>query len=179
MRPLLVDEVDTRSLAANELRRYFGVVPQETILFSGSLYDNLLLANPRASFEKIVTACRMAGIHETIEALPQGYQTPVGERGTGLSGGQRQRIAIARALLKAPRVLVFDEATANLDEQTAETIARTINQLQGRVTVLFISHRIPRGLAVDEVVQLSRSGGQTAASVLRSRDGQSGAELNA
>jgi subfamily B ATP-binding cassette protein HlyB/CyaB len=95
----------------------------------------------------------MAEIHDVIEALPQGYQTPLGEHGVGLSGGQRQRIAIARALLKRPRVLIFDEATSNLDQPTAESFAQTINQLKGKVTMLFIAHNLPRGLQVDEVVQ--------------------------
>lgn len=112
-----VDGVDTRHLSANELRSYFGVVPQETILFSGSIYDNLLAANPSASFDEVVDACKKADIHNTIEALSQGYKTEIGERGTGLSGGQKQRIAIARALLKRPRILIFDEATSALDHQ--------------------------------------------------------------
>jgi ATP-binding cassette, subfamily B, bacterial HlyB/CyaB len=87
-----------------------------------------------------------------IETLPDGYQTEIGERGTGLSGGQMQRIAIARALLKKPRILIFDEAVSNLDQQTAEHFARTINKLKGQVTMLFITHQIPRGLQVDEVL---------------------------
>jgi len=111
------------------------------------------MANPQADFKQIVEACRMAEIHEVIEALPQGYQTPLGEHGVGLSGGQRQRIAIARALLKDPKVLIFDEATSNLDHPTAESFAQTINQLKGKVTMLFIAHTLPRGLQVDEVMQ--------------------------
>jgi subfamily B ATP-binding cassette protein HlyB/CyaB len=150
---ILVDGYDIRHLNANELRAHFGVVPQETTLFSGSVYDNLLMANPQASFENIAEACRMAEIHETIEQLPQGYQTPLGEHGVGLSGGQRQRIAIARALLKRPKVLIFDEATSNLDAQTSESFAQTINRLKGGVTILFIAHNLPRGLQVDEVLQ--------------------------
>jgi subfamily B ATP-binding cassette protein HlyB/CyaB len=95
----------------------------------------------------------MAEIHDVIEALPQGYQTALGEHGVGLSGGQRQRIAIARALLKNPRVLIFDEATSNLDSATAESFAQTVNALKGKVTMLFIAHQLPRGLHVDEVLQ--------------------------
>ena len=100
----------------------------------------------------------MAEIHEFIEALPKGYQTPLGEHGVGLSGGQRQRIAIARALLKKPRVLIFDEATSNLDAPTAESFAQTVNQLKGKVTMLFIAHHLPRGLKVDEVLQFGGGG---------------------
>jgi len=128
-------------------------VPQETRLFSGTLYDNLQLANPHAGFEEIVHVCKMAEIHQVIEQLPQGYQTPVGENGVGLSGGQKQRIAIARALLKRPRVLIFDEAVSNLDMQTAEHFATTINKLKGQVTMLFITHQLPKSLQVDEVLK--------------------------
>lgn len=149
-----IDGHDIRHLSANELRHYFGVVPQETVLFSGSLYDNLLMANPHASFEQVVRACRMAEIHDVIEALPQGYQTEIGERGSGLSGGQKQRLAIARALLKQPRILIFDEATSSLDSATAEHFATTINQLRGKVSMLFITHALPKSLQVDEVVRI-------------------------
>lgn len=144
-----VDGTDIRHLAANELRALFGVVPQETILFSGTLHDNLVAANPYASFEDVVEACTLAQIHADIEALPKGYQTEIGERGIGLSGGQKQRLAIARALLKKPRILVFDEATANLNDEAAEGLAQVLNQLKGQVTVLFIAHRLPKGLAID------------------------------
>jgi subfamily B ATP-binding cassette protein HlyB/CyaB len=149
---ILLDGYDIRHLAANELRANFGVVPQETRLFSGTLYYNLQLANPHASFEEIVNACKMAEIHPVIEQLPQGYQTLVGENGVGLSGGQRQRIAIARALLKRPRVLIFDEAVSSLDHANAEHFAGTVNKLKGRVTMLFITHHLPKALQVDEVL---------------------------
>lgn len=148
---ITLDGKDIRTLAANELRSVFGVVPQETVLFSGTLYDNLVMAHPHASFEDVILACKAAEIHEVIEQLPDGYQTEIGERGTGLSGGQKQRIAIARALLKRPKILVFDEAVSNLDQHTAEHFARTINKLKGQVTMIFITHQIPKGLQVDEV----------------------------
>jgi subfamily B ATP-binding cassette protein HlyB/CyaB len=162
-----IDGNDIRHLSANELRHHFGVVPQETILFSGTLYANLLMANPHATFEQVVHACRMAEIHDVIEQLPQGYQTEIGERGVGLSGGQKQRMAIARALLKQPQILIFDEATSSLDSATAEHFAATINQLRGKVTMLFITHALPKGLQVDEVVRI---GGGTLAPVPMSQD---------
>jgi subfamily B ATP-binding cassette protein HlyB/CyaB len=151
---ITIDGRDVRNLSANELRQSFGVVPQETLLFSGTIYDNLVMANPHASFDEVMSACRKAEVHEVIERLPQGYQTVIGEHGVGLSGGQRQRIAIARALLKQPAVLIFDEATSALDADTSEQFARTVNQLKGGTTILFITHQAPRGLAFDVVIQL-------------------------
>ena len=151
-----IDGVDVRHFSANELRSYFGVVPQETVLFSGTIYENLVMASPHATFDQVVQACKMAEIHDTIEALPKGYQTEIGERGAGLSGGQRQRLAIARALLKRPRVLVFDEATSALDMQTAEHFAKTINALKGKVTMIFITHAMPKGLLVDRIIHLDK-----------------------
>ncbi|MBP6676046.1 MAG: peptidase domain-containing ABC transporter, partial [Vitreoscilla sp.] len=153
-----VDGVDTSNLSANELRSYFGVVPQETTLFSGTILDNLQMASPLANFEAVVTACKLAEIHTVIEGLPDGYQTEIGERGAGLSGGQRQRIAIARALLKRPRILVFDEATSALDQPTAEQFAKTINSLRGKVTMLFITHAVPRNLKLDRLYHLTPRG---------------------
>jgi len=155
---ILIDGRDIRNLSANELRQYFGVVPQETVLFAGSIYDNLIMANPHASFEQVMDACRKAEIHEVIERLPQGYQTTIGEHGVGLSGGQKQRVAIARALLKQPAVLIFDEATSNLDAETSEHFSRTINQLKGSTTILFITHQLPRGLSSDAVLRLGEKG---------------------
>ena len=189
---ILLDSRDLRNLSANELRQAFGVVPQETLLFSGTIYENLIMANPHAAFPDVIEACRKAEIHEVIEGLPQGYQTVIGEHGVGLSGGQRQRVAIARALLKRPAVLIFDEATSNLDVETSEHFARTINQLKGSTTILYIAHQLPRGLAVDAIVRLgdqTRAGAQPeSAAPLRSltpqmrgpaaAGDQSGAALN-
>lgn len=109
-----------------------------------------MFANPHASFEQIILACQLAGIHETIK----GYQTPLGEHGTGLSGGQKQWIAIARAPLRQPNILIFNKAVSNLDPQTAEQFAQTINRLKGQVTIVFITYQLPRSLQVDEVVRL-------------------------
>jgi ATP-binding cassette, subfamily B, bacterial HlyB/CyaB len=152
-----VDGVDTRHLSANELRSYFGVVPQETVLFSGTVYENVAMANPHATFDQVVLACKMAEIHETIERLPKGYETEIGERGAGLSGGQKQRLAIARALLKNPKILIFDEATSALDSETAESFAATINKLHGKVTMIFITHSVPKSLVIDKQIVIGVS----------------------
>ncbi|MES9858580.1 MAG: peptidase domain-containing ABC transporter [Sedimenticola sp.] len=149
-----IDGTDLQNLTANELRHYFGVVPQETVLFSGTIYENLRAANPHATFEQIVHACKLAEIHETIEQLPNGYQTEIGERGAGLSGGQKQRLAIARALTKRPKILIFDEATSALDPDAAEHFATTVNQLRGNISMIFITHALPKSLQVDEVVRI-------------------------
>ncbi len=146
---------DTASLPVNELRAALGVVPQDILLFSGTVYENLLLGNPHASFEEVMHACRLAGIHETLESLSEGYQTWIGEHGVGLSGGQRQRIAVARALLKRPKVLLFDEATSQLDARNAEALIAAINALKGRVTVVVVTHELPPGLKADACIELS------------------------
>lgn len=171
---IALDDKDIRYLAANELRSVFGVVPQETVLFSGTLYDNLLMAHPHATFREVIEACKAAEIHEVIEKLPHGYQTEIGERGTGLSGGQRQRLAIARALLKKPKVLIFDEAVSNLDQPTAEHFAKTINKLKNRATMLFITHQVPRGLQVDEVVRFGASAARQMEVMEERKDGGTG-----
>jgi subfamily B ATP-binding cassette protein HlyB/CyaB len=145
---------ELRTVAVNELRSWFGVVPQETMLFSGTIADNLHAASPRATLAQLSRACKLAGVHEAIEALPKGYLTELGERGVGLSGGQKQRLAIARALLRGARILVFDEATANLDATAAEAIAQTVNALKGKLTIVFVAHHLPRGLHVDRIIRL-------------------------
>jgi ATP-binding cassette, subfamily B, bacterial HlyB/CyaB len=119
-----------------------------------------VLGSPHASFEDVILACKAAGIHDTIEALPQGYQSEIGEHGAGLSGGQKQRIAIARALLKRPAILIFDEATSNLDDETAMDFGETINQLKGKATILMIAHKLPGVLKDIQTISLASSGGK-------------------
>lgn len=151
---IAIDGVDITHMAVNELRGYFGMVPQESRLFSGTVLQNLLDANPGASFGDAVAACEAAQIHAVIEAMPQGYLSVLGEAGTGLSGGQKQRLAIARALLKRPRILIFDEAASSLDAELAAMLIETINSLRGAVSILFIAHECPHALRCDRVVQL-------------------------
>lgn len=149
-----LDGRDTRSMSVNEIRGLFGVVPQESVLFSGTIIENLMSVAADATMERAVLACKMAGVHEEVERLPEGYQTRVGERGAGLSGGQRQRLAVARALLKRPRVLIFDEPVASLDDESAAHVAAAVNDLAGKVTVLFITHKVPRNLKVGQHIKL-------------------------
>ncbi len=124
------------------LRRQIGVVLQENVLFNRSIRDNIALADPGMPMERVIEAAKLAGAHEFILELPEGYDTIVGERGASLSGGQRQRIAIARALVTNPRILIFDEATSALDYESERIIQENMRQIvQGR-TVLIIAHRL-------------------------------------
>ncbi len=150
-----IDGRDTRTCTANELRSRFGVVPQDTTLFAGSLLENLQLGNPHASFEQIVQACRVAQIHDTLEALPKGYRSEMGERGVGLSGGQKQRLALARALLRRPQVLLLDEPFSQLDDESAASVASALSSLKGALTIVIVSHQVPATLAVDRRIELA------------------------
>ncbi len=139
---VLVDGIDISLIDAAQLRRQIGVVLQENLLFNRSVRENIAIADPAAPIEAVIRAAHMAGAHEFISELPEGYDTVVGEQGSSLSGGQRQRIAIARALFTNPRVLIFDEATSALDYESEAIIQRNMAHIcQGR-TVLIIAHRL-------------------------------------
>ncbi len=137
-----IDGHDLRTVTQRSLRSQIGLVPQETILFGGSIRDNIAYGRLEASAEEIIAAAKAANAHEFIVATPQGYDTLVGERGLKLSGGQRQRIAIARAILKNPSILLLDEATSSLDSESEELVQDALNRLmQGRTSVI-IAHRL-------------------------------------
>src|SRR5262249_32171717 len=126
---ILVDGVDLAVVETAWLRRQMGVVLQENILFNGSVRSNIALADPAAHIERVMNAAKLAGAHDFILELPEGYDTRVGERGSNLSGGQRQRIAIARALVTNPRILIFDEATSSLDYEGERIIQNNMAEI--------------------------------------------------
>ena len=139
---VLVDGQDIAIIDTTSLRQQIGVVLQENMLFNRSIRDNIALTNPTLSIEAIIQAAKLAGAHEFICELAEGYDTMVGEHGTGLSGGQRQRIAIARALISNPRVLIFDEATSALDYESEKIIQDNMRSICAGRTVLIIAHRL-------------------------------------
>jgi subfamily B ATP-binding cassette protein HlyB/CyaB len=138
----MVDGVDLAMVDVAWLRRQVGVVLQENVLFNRSIRDNIALANPGLETAKVIEAAQLAGAHDFILELPEGYDTIVGERGANLSGGQRQRIAIARALISNPRILIFDEATSALDYESERIIQENMRQIVKGRTVLIIAHRL-------------------------------------
>jgi len=151
---VLVDGVDTAVLDPSWLRRQIGVVLQENVLFNRSVRENIALADPALSMEKVIAAAKLAGAHDFICKMPQGYDTSIGERGVSLSGGQRQRVAIARALVGDPRILIFDEATSALDYESESIIQSNMRDIvQGR-TVLIIAHRLSTVRSADRILTI-------------------------
>ena len=152
---ILIDGVEVTTLALRSLRRAVGIVFEDTFLFSDSVAGNIAFADPDASVEAIERAARLAGAHEFIERLPEGYATEIGERGFSLSGGQRQRIAIARAILADPRVLILDDATSSVDPTKEHEIRDAMRVvMEGRTTVV-IAHRPATIALADRVVVLA------------------------
>jgi len=149
---ILIDGIPIEQIPITSLRQQIGLVQQETFLFSGTLRDNIAYANPQATTEQIMDAARAAYAHDFIMQLPKGYRTEVGERGVKLSGGQRQRIAIARALLRDPKILIFDEATSHLDSESEQVVRQALERVaQGR-TVFVIAHRLSSVWRADKIV---------------------------
>ena len=151
-----IDGQDIRDVSQASLRAAIGVVPQDTVLFNDTIYYNIAYGRPEATREEVEAAAKLARIHDFIVSLPQGYDSAVGERGLKLSGGEKQRVAIARTILKNPRILLFDEATSALDTRTEQEIQNSLEEVsRGRTTVV-IAHRLSTIVNSDEIVVLDR-----------------------
>lgn len=151
---MLIDNYDARTLTLDSLRSQMGLVPQDPFFFHDTIRQNLLFAREDATQEDLITACQAAQIHELIASLPDGYDTVVGERGYRLSGGERQRLAIARVLLRAPRIVLLDEATSALDTLVERQIQAALTALMQGRTAIVIAHRLSTILAADRIVVL-------------------------
>ncbi|MGA8155428.1 MAG: type I secretion system permease/ATPase, partial [Rhodoplanes sp.] len=153
---VLVDGIDLALTDPAWLRRQIGVVLQENMLFNCSVRDNLALVDPATPIERVIAAAKLAGAHEFILELPEGYDTIIGERGSTLSGGQRQRIAIARALIANPRILIFDEATSALDYESERIVQQSMAQIVTGRTVFIIAHRLSTLRIANRIVTIER-----------------------
>ncbi len=149
-----VDGHDLRDLTQASLRRAIGIVPQDTVLFNDTIRYNILYGRPGASQAEMEEAARLARIHDFVVSLPDGYATRVGERGLKLSGGEKQRVAIARVILKRPRILIFDEATSALDSKTEKEIQASLDSVSAGTTTLVIAHRLSTVVGADQILVL-------------------------
>ena len=139
---MMVDGQDLKTLTQSSLREHIGIVPQETLLFGGSVLENIRYGRLDATQAEVEEAAKSANAHGFIMDMPDGYETVVGERGVRLSGGQRQRVAIARAILKNPRILLMDEATSSLDSESEREVQEALNRLMRDRTTVIIAHRL-------------------------------------
>ena len=149
-----IDGQNIRDVTQDSLRHAIGVVPQDTVLFNDSIYYNIEYGRPGAARHEVEEAARLARIHDFVTALPDGYDTMVGERGLKLSGGEKQRVAIARVILKAPKILIFDEATSALDTKTEREIQASLAEVSAGRTTLIIAHRLSTIVDADEILVL-------------------------
>lgn len=153
---ITIDGYDINQVTLRSLREQIGIVPQETVLFNGSVYDNILYGDLAASEEQVIAAAKAANAHLFVTKMPDGYNTLIGERGSKLSGGQRQRIAIARAILKNPRVLILDEATSALDTESEKLVQEALDQLMVGRTSFVIAHRLSTVQRADTILVMER-----------------------
>jgi len=153
---VLIDGHDLRDVTLDSLRSQIGIVLQETTLFSGTIRDNIAFGKSDATDDQVIAAAKAAAAHDFILSFPQGYQTPVGERGTTLSGGQKQRVAIARALLLDPRILILDDSTSSVDVQTEAQIQKALDQLMKGRTSFVIAQRISTVVNADQILVLDK-----------------------
>ena len=153
---ILLDGVDLKDLSFEYLRNSISIVSQDTYLFSGTVLENVRYANKNASLEEVLYACVASGAHDFIMKLPDGYDTKIGQGNADLSGGERQRLSIARAILKNPKILILDEATAAMDTRTEQIIQRSITALSKGRTTLIIAHRLSTLRDADELIVLDK-----------------------
>ena len=155
---VLIDGINVRDIRPQSLRRNIGIVQQDVYLFAGTVAENLRYGNPAASLEQIVEAAKQAHAHNFIAALPDGYDTEIGERGVRLSGGQKQRLSIARVFLKNPPILIFDEATSALDNESERAVKESLQRLTRNRTTLVIAHRLSTVRNAERIVVLADKG---------------------
>ncbi len=153
---ITIDSQDIREVTLKSLREQMGIVTQETILFNDTVRNNIAYGDPEASFERIETSARIANAHEFIMKLPEGYESVIGERGVKLSGGQKQRIAIARAILKDPEILIFDEATSSLDSESELLVQEALDRLMKDHTTFVIAHRLSTIRKADRIIVIDQ-----------------------
>lgn len=153
---ITIDGYDIKTVTIASLREQIGIVPQETVLFNGTVYENILYGDLKADETAIIAAAKAANAHEFIMAMPEGYNTQIGERGAKLSGGQRQRIAIARAILKDPRILILDEATSALDTESEKLVQEALDKLMMGRTSFVIAHRLSTVQRADIILVMEK-----------------------
>jgi ATP-binding cassette subfamily B protein len=152
---ILIDGQPIKDFSLTTLRRNLALVPQEVLLFGGSIRENIAYGRPGASEDEIIAAAKKANAHEYIAKLPEGYDTVVGDRGTQLSGGQRQRLAIARAILADPAILILDEATSSLDAESERLVQDALDKLMENRTSIIIAHRLSTVRRCDQILAMS------------------------
>ncbi len=153
---ILIDGISIKELSLRSLRSQIAVVTQDVILFNDSVINNIRFGNISSTFEEVLSAAKMADAHDFIVKLPQGYDSLVGEKGVLLSGGQKQRITIARAILREPKILIFDEATASLDTESEEKIQRALEQMRKGRTTVVIAHRLSTIKRADKIIVMDK-----------------------
>jgi len=149
---ITLNEINIRDMTLASLRGAMGMVPQNPVLFSSNVFHNIRYGKPDASDSEVIAAAKKANAHEFIQQLPQGYDSFLGEQGVRLSGGQKQRIAIARAILKDPKVLLLDEATSALDSESEYHVQAALNELMQDRTTLIIAHRLSTVIHADKII---------------------------
>jgi ABC-type transport system involved in Fe-S cluster assembly fused permease/ATPase subunit len=153
---IYINNININEISQESLRQIIGVVPQDAVLFNDTIYYNIAYGNTEANKEKVMSAAQNADIHDFISALPDGYETIVGERGLKLSGGEKQRVAIARTILKNPKIFFFDEATSALDSSTEKEIQKNLENISKDKTTLIIAHRLSTAANADNIIVLDK-----------------------